>query len=156
MSSSTSTQGPLSSESDHEDRDSSKSSDPTSPDLNSPDLKSQDPTSPDPTFSAQTDDAGAVVPINSPSSSRIPAPGTSRRHLTNEEFLVNAFKALDQEKLKIDYYKLAGLCGIIQKSAGIRWGSLRRKHGLTIKGFYTDETLDDADDANGADDADDA
>ncbi|KAJ5717473.1 hypothetical protein N7488_003119 [Penicillium malachiteum] len=71
---------------------------------------------------------------------------SSRRILTNEEFLANAFKALDPKKLKVDYRKLAKLCGVIPKSAGNRWGLLRKKYGITIKGFYSDVPLDDNED----------
>ncbi|KAJ5721831.1 uncharacterized protein N7483_009765 [Penicillium malachiteum] len=77
MSSSTRKQDPPPSDSDHED--SSKSSDQTSSD--------------------QTNYTGAVTPKTSGSSSRAPTPGTSRRNMTNEEFLVNAFKALDPNKV---------------------------------------------------------
>ncbi|KAJ5727602.1 hypothetical protein N7493_005422 [Penicillium malachiteum] len=124
MSSSTSEQDPLTSESDHHEH--------------SANLKSSDPAS-----SAQAGAPAAVTAAASPASSRTPTSGASRRILTNEEFLANAFKALDPKKLKVDCRKLAKLCGVIQKSAGNRWGALRKKYGIIIKGFYSDEDDDD-------------
>ncbi|KAJ5634148.1 hypothetical protein N7528_001990 [Penicillium herquei] len=124
-----------------------------------------------PSTSAKAEDISEVTQVTSPSRSRSaslspgpssptarspspgpssPTPGPSRRNLTNEEFLINCFKAFDMKRQKvahIDYDKLAALCNVTPKSAGNRWVSLRNKHGLKIKGFYKNQKPSADDDA---------